>query len=116
MLGANIFHVGFYLSLSSVLHRNSYCIFSCLSATNHDLERPVLVDWKNPKNCLFLPESRMRSESVQVFTDVIMKNAVFWNVTPCGSCKNRRFGRHFSKYLNDQLYLQYEDFSFIVNI
>jgi hypothetical protein len=21
-----------------------------------------------------------------------MKNAVFWNVTPCGSCKNRRFG------------------------
>jgi hypothetical protein len=22
-----------------------------------------------------------------------MKNAVFWGVTPCGSCKNRRFGR-----------------------
>jgi hypothetical protein len=22
----------------------------------------------------------------------MMKNAVFWNVTPCGSCKNRRFG------------------------
>jgi hypothetical protein len=22
----------------------------------------------------------------------IMKNAVFWDVTPCGSCKNRRFG------------------------
>jgi hypothetical protein len=21
-----------------------------------------------------------------------MKNAVFWVVTPCGSCKNRRFG------------------------
>jgi hypothetical protein len=21
-----------------------------------------------------------------------MKNAVFWNMTPCGSCKNRRFG------------------------
>jgi hypothetical protein len=21
-----------------------------------------------------------------------MKNAVFWDVTPCGSCKNRRFG------------------------
>jgi hypothetical protein len=20
------------------------------------------------------------------------KNAVFWDVTPCGSCKNRRFG------------------------
>jgi hypothetical protein len=22
----------------------------------------------------------------------IMKNGIFWNVTPCGSCKNRRFG------------------------
>jgi hypothetical protein len=22
-----------------------------------------------------------------------MKNCVFWDVTPCGSCKNRRFGR-----------------------
>jgi hypothetical protein len=21
-----------------------------------------------------------------------LKNAVFWDVTPCGSCKNRRFG------------------------
>jgi hypothetical protein len=21
-----------------------------------------------------------------------MENAVFWDVTPCGSCKNRRFG------------------------
>jgi hypothetical protein len=20
------------------------------------------------------------------------KNAIFWDVTPCGSCKNRRFG------------------------
>jgi hypothetical protein len=23
---------------------------------------------------------------------VTMKNGVFWDVTPCGSCKNRRFG------------------------
>jgi hypothetical protein len=28
----------------------------------------------------------------EVFTAVTMKNAVFWDVTPCGSCKNRRFG------------------------
>jgi hypothetical protein len=28
----------------------------------------------------------------EVFTAVTMKNAVFWCVTPCGSCKNRRFG------------------------
>jgi hypothetical protein len=28
----------------------------------------------------------------EVFTVVTMKNGVFWDVTPCGSCKNRRFG------------------------
>jgi hypothetical protein len=27
-----------------------------------------------------------------VFTAVTMNNAVFWDVTPCCSCKNRRFG------------------------
>jgi hypothetical protein len=27
-----------------------------------------------------------------VFTAVTMKNGVFWDVTPRGSCKNRRFG------------------------
>jgi hypothetical protein len=24
-----------------------------------------------------------------------MKNAVFWDVTPCGSCKNRLFGEMY---------------------
>jgi hypothetical protein len=28
----------------------------------------------------------------EVFTAVTMKNGVFLVVTPCGSCKNRRFG------------------------
>jgi hypothetical protein len=28
----------------------------------------------------------------EVFTAVTLQNAVFWDVTPCGSCKNRRFG------------------------
>jgi hypothetical protein len=27
----------------------------------------------------------------EVFTAVTMKNGVFWDVTSCGSCKNRRF-------------------------
>jgi hypothetical protein len=26
------------------------------------------------------------------FTAVTTKNGVFWEVKPCGSCKNRRFG------------------------
>jgi hypothetical protein len=28
----------------------------------------------------------------EIFTAVTMKNAVFWDVTTCGSCKDRRFG------------------------
>jgi hypothetical protein len=28
----------------------------------------------------------------EVFMAVTMKNGVFWDVTPCGSCKNQRFG------------------------
>jgi hypothetical protein len=31
-------------------------------------------------------------ETFEVFTAVTTKNAVFWDVMPCGSCKNRRFG------------------------
>jgi hypothetical protein len=31
----------------------------------------------------------------EVFTAVTMKNGVFWDVTPCGSCKSRRFGRSY---------------------
>jgi hypothetical protein len=27
----------------------------------------------------------------EIFTAVTVKNVVFWDVTPCGSCKNRRF-------------------------
>jgi hypothetical protein len=28
----------------------------------------------------------------EVFTAVTIKKGIFWDVTPCGSCKNRRFG------------------------
>jgi type IV secretory pathway VirB3-like protein len=27
-----------------------------------------------------------------VFTAMTMKNGIFWDVTPCGSCKIKRFG------------------------
>jgi hypothetical protein len=36
--------------------------------------------WGQVKNCV----------RIMVFTAVTMKNGVFWDVTPCGSCKNRR--------------------------
>jgi hypothetical protein len=36
--------------------------------------------------------SILRDVGFEVFTAVTMKNGVFWDVTPCGSCKYRRFG------------------------
>jgi hypothetical protein len=33
-----------------------------------------------------------RVERFEVFTPVTMENGVFWDVTRCNSCKNRRFG------------------------
>jgi hypothetical protein len=38
------------------------------------------------------PNSLSSCIRFEVFTAVTMKNGVFWDVTPCGSCKNRRFG------------------------
>jgi hypothetical protein len=40
------------------------------------------------KNSLVLVDAKVRFE---VFTAVTMRHAVFWDVTPCCSCKNRRF-------------------------
>jgi hypothetical protein len=41
-------------------------------------------------NLSFLDRSRY--VRFEVFTAVTMKNCVFWDVTLCSSCKNRRFG------------------------
>jgi hypothetical protein len=35
----------------------------------------------------------------EVFTAVSMKNAVFWDVAPCRSCVNRRFGGTYRLHL-----------------
>jgi hypothetical protein len=32
----------------------------------------------------------------EIFTAVTVKNAVFWDVTQCGFCKNRFFGGTYS--------------------
>jgi hypothetical protein len=34
---------------------------------------------------------KTRVAKLEVFTVVTMKNGVFWDVTPCDFCKNRRF-------------------------
>jgi hypothetical protein len=41
---------------------------------------------------LFLANRQVRYVRFEVFTVVTMKSGIFWDVTPCGSCKNRRFG------------------------
>jgi hypothetical protein len=41
------------------------------------------VSWKWTKN---------GSVRFEVFPAVTMKNGVYWDVMPCGSCKNRCFG------------------------
>jgi hypothetical protein len=38
----------------------------------------------------------------KVFTVVAMKNAVFWDVTPCGSCKNIRFRGTYRHHLQGE--------------
>jgi hypothetical protein len=35
----------------------------------------------------------------EVFTAVAVKNPVLWDVAPCGSFKNRRFGRRYLSHL-----------------
>jgi hypothetical protein len=38
-----------------------------------------------------LLEAQINLVKFEVFKAVTMKNGVLWDVTPCGSCKNRRF-------------------------
>jgi hypothetical protein len=40
------------------------------------------------------------------FFRVTMKNAVFWDVAPCRSCVNRRFGGTYRVHLQGRLSLQ----------
>jgi hypothetical protein len=39
----------------------------------------------------------------EVFTAVTMKNAVFWDVAPCRSCVNRRFGGTYRLHLQGRI-------------
>jgi hypothetical protein len=45
----------------------------------------------SPTSCL-RESAALFSVRFEVFTAVIMKNAVLWDVAPCRSCVNRRFG------------------------
>jgi hypothetical protein len=38
----------------------------------------------------------------EVLTAVLMKNAVFWDLMPCSSCKTRRFGGMYRFHHQDE--------------
>jgi hypothetical protein len=55
---------------------------------------PALMKYDLSGNESFAVNIRYLTDCVrfEVFTALTMKNGVFWDVTPCGSCENRRFG------------------------
>jgi hypothetical protein len=46
-----------------------------------------------PEEAIPTEQITIRSVSFEVFTAVAVKNGDLWDVTPCGYCKNRLFGR-----------------------
>jgi hypothetical protein len=47
--------------------------------------------WDLPAQLITLKDVSLVDENKKQ-TRIMLKNGVFWVVTPCGSCKNRRFG------------------------
>jgi hypothetical protein len=63
------------------------CLFSFQWTTQHYI---IITAVRTSKfNIIWTSLSHIRFE---VFTVVTMKNAVFWDVMPHGSCKNQSFG------------------------
>jgi hypothetical protein len=50
--------------------------------------RFVCISDLRPNSILAMPKVNIQYERFEVFMTVIMKNAVFWDVIPLGSCKN----------------------------
>jgi hypothetical protein len=77
---ALVANVGFSITVSALSHaeRRSGSLFSCAFAYAWVIVHEVTDVYLH--------------ERFEVFTAVTMKNAVFLDVTLCGSCNNRRFG------------------------
>jgi hypothetical protein len=50
------------------------------------------LDWSDSGYVQVKSSCERGNERFEVFKEVTMKNDVFWDVAPCGSCENRRFG------------------------
>jgi hypothetical protein len=60
--------------------RNSINVYFRLMMNGSSIEHKLISD---PH---YRPHTKFNRDPLS------MKNGVFWDVTPCGSCKNRRFG------------------------
>jgi hypothetical protein len=56
----------------------------------HQFQQQLLIPCN--RICSYFSPTKRYVVRFEVFTAVTMKNGVFWVVTTCGSCKNRRFG------------------------
>jgi hypothetical protein len=67
----------------SVLQNQFKYIYHITDFDCHSKNHQAVYKWDEQEVCL---------ERLRVFMAVTMKNTIFWNVTPCSSCKNRLFG------------------------
>jgi hypothetical protein len=58
-------------------------------ASRHHMPENVIFNHKHCRDCV----------KFDVFTAVTMKNAVFWNVTSCGSCRNDVSEEHIASII-----------------
>jgi hypothetical protein len=73
----------------------SYCrsqIFQLRHISKGSICRIYIIDLP----CVLINKRFVKFE---VFTAVTMKNGVYWDVTLCGSCKNRRFGELSASFI-----------------
>jgi hypothetical protein len=90
------YQLGFYIPEDGILH--SYCREnhkSYIVLTGYALWRRCNLSPVRYELGFYIAEDGILQGCFVrfgVFTAVTMKNGVFWDVTPCGSCKNRRFG------------------------
>jgi hypothetical protein len=80
------------MKLNFFLSRD-FCLLQVLEQTEHTFSTPAADSTKEgsvtERSIYKLRGFYVRFEA---FTAVTMKNGVFLDVTPCGSCKNRLFG------------------------
>jgi hypothetical protein len=76
-------------------HSDAWYINTILTALGWEFEMPV-----KSKVCSKL-DPLTYYVRFEVFPAVTKKNAISWDVTPCGSCKNRHFGGMYHLHHQD---------------